>query len=95
MDVPEAVLPDLPFAEMNNLPYRRRDIVRWYTEIDAIVDPAPLTMEIFDEPPAIELDGPEDGESLRRLREHYTSQASQRHAYMNTVQHNGMFSRSD
>lgn len=89
VDVPEASAPDLPLGEMGNLPYRRRDIVRWYGEMDNIVDPVPLDMELFEKPPEFKLDGPEDDESVRRLREHYTFVANQRRGYFTTVQHNG------
>ncbi|KAH7712257.1 Kinesin motor domain containing protein [Aphelenchoides avenae] len=88
VDIPESSAPDLPLGEMGNLPYRRRDILRWYGEMDQIVDPEPMDMEIFDEPPQFKLDDPRDENSIRRLREYYTNRIIQREQYITTVRHN-------
>ena len=73
--------PVLPFQALNSLPFNRREIDRWHNELLSVVDYQPVTMELFERPPVIELEDADDVRTINRLRAHFTQQQSQKKNY--------------
>uniref|UniRef100_A0AC35F4R5 Kinesin-like protein n=1 Tax=Panagrolaimus sp. PS1159 TaxID=55785 RepID=A0AC35F4R5_9BILA len=75
--------------ELNNLPFNRRDISQWNKEFAKSVGKfQPLLIELFEQPPVIELANSNDEISLTRIREFYTKKTALKRSYMDTVEKN-------
>uniref|UniRef100_A0A914PA13 Kinesin-like protein n=1 Tax=Panagrolaimus davidi TaxID=227884 RepID=A0A914PA13_9BILA len=75
--------------ELNNLPFSQRDIQQWNKEFSKSIGKfQPLLMELFDNPPVIELSDYNDNISITRIREYYTTKMALKNSYMETVEKN-------
>lgn len=78
--------------DMSNLPFPLRDIAQWNRELQQSVGKLePLKMHLFEKPPIVELGGPDDIESISKMRDYFTAVANLRSEYNQTVKANGSF----
>lgn len=73
VDVGECKTPAPLLCDMINQAYSRRDVNKWYAQLDARLDSVPLSTDFFTKPPPIQLRNMDDEESVIALREYYTS----------------------
>ncbi|KAE9549365.1 hypothetical protein FO519_007422 [Halicephalobus sp. NKZ332] len=75
--------------DMSNLPFPLRDISQWSRELQQGVGKLePLKMHLFEKSPIIELGGPDDIQSISRMRDYFTGVSNLRAEYNKTVKSN-------
>lgn len=93
LELSKSEIPSLPFSNLTNLPYSRRDMEMWYKEVSPIINfESQLKLNLFaSAPPKFELFGPDDTDSIRRLREYYEERCTKYVSHLNTTNSNGIF----
>uniref|UniRef100_A0A1I7S3T9 Kinesin-like protein n=1 Tax=Bursaphelenchus xylophilus TaxID=6326 RepID=A0A1I7S3T9_BURXY len=72
VDIPESATPVPLLLDMTNQRYSRREVNKWYMELDTRLAQISSRMDIFKKPPPIQLRDMDDEDSIIRLREYYT-----------------------
>lgn len=91
LELPKFDGPILPFSNLANFPYSRRDMEVWYKEVSSIANiENELKLNLFESaPPKFELFGADDNDSIRRLREFFEERHKKYISVLNTTNTNG------